>query len=121
MEGSTGQACPWKPCKITAPTSDLGPVDLVSPDKPLAMKPGSAAKVLPSVFIKSYGPREDFPKHESLNQGKFHAKTWVAQPVQANLIPPSVAIPLKVSSKSAPPACPPGEPNIDESILRTGR
>jgi hypothetical protein len=50
-------------CKLTAPTSDLVPVDLVSPDKPLAMKPGSAAKVLPTVFIKTYGPRADTHKH----------------------------------------------------------
>jgi len=54
----------------------------VSTDKPLATKPGSAAKVLPSVFIKSYGPHVDFPKHGSLGQGKFHAKTvWAVQAI----------------------------------------
>jgi len=55
----------------------------VSTDKPLATKSGSAAKVLPSVFIKSYGPHVDFPTHGSLGQGKFHANTiWAKQAIE---------------------------------------
>jgi len=54
----------------------------VSADKPQAMKPGSAAKVLPSVFIKSWGPHSDFPTHGSLNLVKFHAKTiWAKEAI----------------------------------------
>ena len=62
-------------CKLTAPTSDLVPVDLVSPDKPLAMKPGSAAKVLPTVFIKTYRPHAEFLIHGLLRLDKFHTGT----------------------------------------------
>jgi len=55
-------------------SKDLVPVDLVSPDKPLAMKPGSAAKMLPTVFINIYSPHAEFPIQGSLSLDTFHTK-----------------------------------------------